>query len=188
MVKRLFAVAFIFCCTSAAWMILGGTIMSRTGSTADRLRDHVQSIWGAPHVQTAPSAEYDVPVDYVETTTENGVQKTVAKTRLDTYVVRPDSSNIAVDLQAENRRKGLLWYATYKVVFQGDYAFTNRLNRKQTLRLVLPLPAAQAVYDDLHFMVDGKPFTPLTEKETAHVSIDTEPGQTVRLQVAYRSD
>lgn len=187
MVKRLFAVAFIFCCTSAAWMILGGTIMSRTGSTTDRLRDHVQSIWGAPHVQTAPSAEYDVPVDYVETITENGVQKTVAKTRLDTYVIRPDSSNIAVDLQSENRRKGLLWYATYKVGFQGDYAFTNPLKKKQTLRLVLPLPAAQAAYDDLHFIVDGKPFTPETAKETARVSMEAEPGQTVHLQVAYHS-
>src|SRR5580698_6111202 len=140
MVKRLIAVAFIFCCTSAAWMILGGTIVSRTGSTTERLRDHVQSIWGAPHVQTSPFAEYSLPVKYVETVTENGVQKTVEKTRLDSYDLRPDSSEIAVDLQSENRRKGLLWYATYKVAFRGDYVFRNPDTGKQTMRLLLPLP------------------------------------------------
>src|SRR5580698_1430009 len=156
MVKRLFAVAFIFCCTSAAWMILGGTIMSRTGSTTDRLRDHVQSIWGAPHVQMSPFAEYSLPVNYVETVTENGVQKVIAKTRLDSYTVRPDSSDILVELQSENRRKGLLWYSTYKVTFRGDYVFTNREKNTKTLRLMLPLPAAQAVYDDLHFVVNGQ--------------------------------
>src|SRR5271155_1566485 len=106
MVKRLFAVAFIFCCTSVAWMILGGTITARTGSATDRLRDHVQSIWGAPHVQMSPFAEYSLPVEYVETVTENGVLKVVGKTRLNSYAIRPDSSDIAVELQLEHRRKG----------------------------------------------------------------------------------
>src|ERR1700733_10594120 len=105
MVKRLIAVAFIFCCTSVAWMILGGTITARTGSTTERLRDHVQSIWGAPHLQMSPYAEYSLPVKYVETVTENGVQKVVEKTRLDAYNVRPGSSNIAVELQSDHRRK-----------------------------------------------------------------------------------
>src|SRR5271169_6397133 len=125
MVKRLVAVAFIFCCTSVAWMILGATITGRTGSATDRLRDHVQSIWGAPHVQMSPFAEYSLPVRYVETITENGAKKVVEKTRLDSYAIRPDSSDIAVELQSEHRRKGLLWYSTYKVAFRGDYAFTN---------------------------------------------------------------
>jgi len=187
MVKRLIAVAFIFCCTSAAWMILGGTIMSRTGSTTERLRDHVQSIWGAPHVQASPFAAYSLPVDYVESVTENGVQKVIAKTRLDSHSIRPDSSDIAVELQSENRQKGLLWYSTYKVAFRGDYVFTNPEKNAPVLQLTLPLPAAQAVYDDLHFVVNGQPFTPTTEKETAYVSVDVPQGQSVRLQVAYRS-
>jgi inner membrane protein involved in colicin E2 resistance len=187
MVKRLIAVAFIFCCTSAAWMILGGTIIARTGSATDRLRDHVQSIWGAPHVQMSPFAEYSLHVPYSETTTENGTQKTVEKTRAQAHTIRPASSDIAVELQSEPRRKGLLWYSTYKVAFRGDYVFTNPEPDKQTLRLQLPLPAEQAVYDDLQFIVNGQPATPVTEKETAHVFFDAAPGQSVHLQIAYRS-
>jgi inner membrane protein involved in colicin E2 resistance len=187
MVKRLVAVAFIFCCISAAWMILGGTILSRTGSTTDHLRDHVQSIWGAPHTQISPSAEYSLPVHYSETILENGTQKVVGKTRSELYTIRPTSSDIAVELQSENRRKGLLWYSTYKVAFRGEYVFRNPDSGRQTLRLLLPLPAAQAVYDDLQFIVDGQPLTAVTEKETAHVSFDAAPGQSVHLQIAYRS-
>ena len=187
MVKRLFAVAFIFCCTSAAWMILGGTILSRTGSTTDLLRDHVQSIWGAPHSQLSPSADYTIPVDSVETVTENGSVKVVAKTRAEVHSIRPSSSDVAVDLQSENRRKGLLWYSTYKVAFRGDYVFRNPEPAKQTLRLLLPLPAAQAVYDDLQFIVDGQHLTPSTEKEIAHVSFDAGAGKDVHLQISYRS-
>jgi hypothetical protein len=58
---------------------------------------------------------------------------------------------------------------------------------KKTLDLTLPLPAAQAVYDSLQFIVNGQPFAPVTEKETAHLPIDIVPGQSVHLQVAYRS-
>jgi inner membrane protein involved in colicin E2 resistance len=187
MVKRLIAVAFIFFCTSAAWMILGGTIMARTDSTTNRLRDHVQSIWGAPHVQTAPSAEYSLPVRYTETITENGAQKMVEKTRLDIHTIRSSSSEIAVDLQSEHRRKGLLWYSTYKVAFQGDYVFRNPDPNKQPLQILLPLPAAQAAYDDLQFIVNGQAFLPVTEKETAHVNFDASPGESVRVHVGYRS-
>jgi len=186
MVKRLIAVAFIFGCVSAAWMILGGTITARTGSTTDRLRGHVQSIWGAPHTQVSPSAEYSVPVSYVETVTENGIQKVVAKTRQNVYSIRPFSSEVAVDLQSEQRQKGLLWYSTYKVSFRGDYVFQNT-DEKRTLRFLLPLPAAQAIYDDLQFIVDGQPMTPVTEVTTAQVSLDAAPGQSVRVQIAYRS-
>jgi inner membrane protein involved in colicin E2 resistance len=187
MVKRLIAVAFIFCCTSAAWMILGGTITARTGSTSDKLRDHVQSIWGAPHVQAAPSAEYSVPVRYVETVTENGQQKVVEKTRPEVHAIRPASSDIAVELESEHRRKGLLWYSTYKVAFRGDYVFTNPEAAPQKLRLLLPLPAEQAVYDDLQFVVNGQASTPSTEKQTAFVAINAAAGQAVHLQVSYRS-
>jgi len=187
MVKRLVSIAFIFACTSVAWLILGGTIMSRTGASDNRLRGRVQSVWGAPHVQSAPYAEYSIPVHYVEIVTEDGKKKTVDRTRSEAYTVRPWTSDIRVDLQNEHRQKGLLWYSTYKVGFRGDYVFANPEPEKQTMLFYLPLPAAQAVYDDLRFVVDSRPSTPIAEKEAAYVSVDVLPNQTVKLQVSYRS-
>jgi hypothetical protein len=65
--------------------------------------------------------------------------------------------------------------------------FRNPDHSRQTLQILLPLPAAQAAYDDLQFLVNGQAFLPVTEKETAHVSFDAAPGESVRLQVGYRS-
>ncbi len=187
MLKRLFAIAFIFGCTSIAWMILGGTITSRTSSSGERLRGSVQSVWGAPQVQSAPFAEYDLPVRYTETITENGKKKDVEKTRFDVHTVRPSASEAVVNLQVEPRQKGLLWYSTYKVAFRGNYEFRNPPSGRRTLRLCLRFPAAQAVYDDMQFVVDGRPSTPVTEKERAYVPIELAPDQTVKLRVSYRS-
>src|ERR1700733_10386217 len=106
MVKRLVAIAFIFACASGAWVILGDTIMARTNSSDGRLREEVQSIWGAPETQTAPVAESDDPVP-----------------RHLVPSLRPFSRTTRVDLRSEPRQKGLLWYSTYKVAFTGDYEF-----------------------------------------------------------------
>jgi hypothetical protein len=163
MVKRLIAIGFIFACTSAAWMILGSTINIRTNSSGDRLRGRVQSVWGTPQAQLAPAAEL------------------VGRT------APPDKSDINVDLQLEYRRKGLLWYSTYKVGFAGDYEFENPCSVAQTLRLSLQLPATQALYDDLQFSVNGQPSIPVTEKDRAYVDVNVPAGQTVKLRVGYRS-
>jgi inner membrane protein involved in colicin E2 resistance len=187
MVKRLFAIVFIFCGASVAWMILGGTIMSRTGASSDRLRGRVQSIWGAPQTQAAPYAEYKLPVQYTESVTENGKLSVVQRTRFDTNMVRPAASEMAVDLESEPRQKGLLWYSTYKVRFRGDYEFRNPENAAQNMRLSWRFPASQAVYDDLQFTVNGQPSSPITEKELAYVPIEVAPGQDVKLRVSYRS-
>jgi len=187
MVKRIVAIVFIFCCASVAWVVLGGTILARTGSSSDRLRSRVQSIWGAPQAQAAPYAEYKVPVHYNETVTENGKLSVVERTRFDTYTLRPWASDVDVQLASEPRQKGLLWYSTYKVQFRGDYVFHNPEAAKQTMRLYLRFPAAQAVYDDLQFVVNGRASNPSTEKELSYVPIEIAPGENVKLRVAYRS-
>jgi len=59
MLLRIAAVVFIFVCTSAAWMILGVTVNSRSDSSESGLRGRVVSTWGAPHEQKPPSAGYN---------------------------------------------------------------------------------------------------------------------------------
>lgn len=187
MVKRIVAIVFIFGCTSVAWLILGGTIVARTGTSTERLRSRVQSIWGTPQSQAAPYAEYATPVHYDETVTENGKRSVVERTRYDAHTLRPSNSDIDVQLDSEPRQKGLLWYATYKVRFSGDYVFHNPDVDKLAMRLCLRFPAAQAVYDDLQFLVDGQAANASTEKELSFVTLELPAGGNVKLHVAYRS-
>ncbi len=187
MIKRILAIAFIFGCTSIAWMVLGGTINGRTNATGERLRGHVQSVWGPAQEQTAPLAEYDETVRYSETVTENGRTRIIDKTRDEIRTIRPQSSSVAVELNSEPRRKGLRWYATYKVNFRGDYQFQNLDDAPRTLRLRLKFPASQAIYDDLQFFVDGQPVTPVTSSDSAYALAKMAAGQTVKLRLTYRS-
>lgn len=187
MIWRLLAIAFIFVCTSVAWVILGTTINSRTHSADDRLRGKVQSLWGTPQVQAAPYVQYKAPVIAQEMTSENGKTKTVERTSYEDRFERPLTSNIDVDIQSEPRQKGLLWYATYKVGFRGTYDFQLPDSKAQSTRFCLRLPAEQAVYDDLQILVDGQPGQVITNSAAACTLLDPASGKTVKLQVSYRS-
>ncbi len=56
MLKRIAAIAFIFGCTTFAWIILGSTIFYRTYGSDSALEGRVVSSWGAPQEQAPPSA------------------------------------------------------------------------------------------------------------------------------------
>ncbi len=106
---------FIFICTTIAWAILGGTILSRTYSSDSRLKGSVANTWGAEQTQTPPSAAYFVEQLRQEEVTENG-KKVTREVKVSEPVTLPlESSKIAVDLNLEHRQKGMLWYSTYVV-------------------------------------------------------------------------
>jgi len=66
------------------------------------------------------------------------------------------ASRVDVQLDLEPRKKGLLWYRTYKVVFDAKYTFAP-VATPEEVTIRLPFPAAQALYDDLAVKVDGVP-------------------------------
>src|SRR2546422_3688334 len=121
MLKRIAAITFIFLCTAVAWGILGATIFQRTYDSDNSSGTRVASTWGAPQNQSPPSASFDELVPKKEVTTENGRKiETVTQDKV-TTALPLEGSHINVDLNLEHRQKGLLWYSTYKVGFDGAY-------------------------------------------------------------------
>lgn len=51
-------------------------------------------------------------------------------------------SRVDVGLHLEHRRKGLLWYSTYMVTFQGVYAFRNPSEHDEEVIFALDFPAS----------------------------------------------
>ena len=187
MIKRLLAIAFIYVGASLAWLVLGGTIATRTHSADNRLHDRVQSVWGVAQTQAAPTAFYDTQFKTQETVTENGKQKVVERSQTIAHAVAPSASDVAVNLVLEHRQKGLMWYATYAVDFRGDYEFRNPDSAAQPMRYVLSLPSATALYDGLTFVVNGQSVTPTIADNTAFSIGQLGPGETAKVRVAYRS-
>jgi len=186
MTKTILAIVAIFLCTSIAWGILGATIFARTYSRDSSLESRVASNWGCPQQQLPPSAT--TPRAVVKTVEETGNGQTV-KRAVEEIVNDPlslERSRLRVGLDLEQRQKGLLWFATYRVAFAGDYLFRND-TVSENVRLTLAFPSADAIYDDLVFRVDGRPVATTTANGAVSASVTVPRGETVRLETGYRS-
>ena len=187
MIKRIIAIIFIFICTTAAWMVLGATIFSRTYDSGAASTSKVASTWGAPQNQVPPIATLITPVKKEQSVFENG--KTIKKTWTEEVPsdLPLESSKINVDLDLEHRQKGLLWYSTYKVRFAGVYGFRNPSDKDLTVVFKFPFPTSQAIYDNLTFVVDGNPVVLTNESNAAKASVKVGAGKTTQLSVGYSS-
>ena len=149
MTKRIAAIVFIFVCTSIAWMILGATVSYRTNSTDEELHSRVSTIWGTVQSQSPPFAHYSATVPVTETKKTNDESVEATKNELRWFNVPLESSSINAAFRYDPRKKGLLWYSTYHVSFDGKFKFRNPSDRQQIIAFSFPLPAEKAQYDDI---------------------------------------
>ncbi len=184
MIKRIAALSFIFVCTSIAWIILGTTILVRSNSpVSSELKSRVASSWGTAQQQSAPTATYEHEAIATEET-DKGTKQVTKKEKVPFTV---DASKVDVALNLTHRQKGLLWYSTYTVAFDGDYTFTNSSGQDRDVEFRLPFPASQAIYDDLIMSVDDQPLVVNNTSAGATGSMQIAAGKTVILHTGYRS-
>jgi inner membrane protein involved in colicin E2 resistance len=187
LLRQILALAFIFVCTTIAWMILGTTIFSRTYGSNEQLQGHVASTWGTSQQQSPPTATYMLTDVVNSTTVENG--KVVVQSKNVQRQVRlpVEASQIHVNFHLTPRQKGLLWYSTYAVDFAGDYAFRNNTEYPQTVDFRLKFPAQKAIYDGLQMKVNEQAVALTTDDQGTVGRATVGPGDTASLHVSYRS-
>lgn len=187
MLRQILALAFIFLCTTIAWMFLGSTITSRTYGANEQLQGHVASTWGTAQEQSPPTAHYTVTDQTTSTTVENG-KIVVHNDKISRDVPLPiESSRIRVNLHLDPRQKGLLWYSTYGVDFGGDYVFRNTSTEAQTVSFRLNFPAQKAIYDGLEMKINDQPAS-LSTDDQGTVGRATIPSQSeAKVHIDYRS-
>jgi hypothetical protein len=97
-------------------------------------------------------------------------------------------SDIKVRLAVDHRRKGLLWYATYRVRFEAAYRFRNTTAEARDVRITFPFPAGDARLDNFRLVVAGQPVAdaPVTDGKIRAVT-RVAPGGEARMDVAYDS-
>lgn len=187
MIKRIAAIAFIFICTSIAWMILATTLTYRTHDSDEQLQGRVGSTWGTSQEQAPPTATYSKN-EIVPTTTQENGKVTIRNESVKRCVNLPiDASRIKANLFLKYRQKGLLWYSTYAVDYVGAYKFRNDSGEQQTVAFRLPFPAQKAVYDGLTLAMNGQPMPLTTDDQGTMGQATLEPNQIADLHVAYRS-
>ncbi|MCO4763876.1 MAG: inner membrane CreD family protein [Myxococcales bacterium] len=158
---RLGAIGVVFVFASLAWSIYGQVLSSRSHDQRAHLSGAVAELWGAPQQQTAPvfnltwteQRDETQLIEDKKTGTKREITKRVTTQR--NQAVMPRSSRLKVDLSLDERRKGLIWYDLYDVVFDGQWRYRHDSNRAATLELKFSFPSGSGNYDDFRFVVNG---------------------------------
>lgn len=156
MLLRIIAIGFIFFCTALAWTILGSTVSLRTHEQDAKLKAAVGQLWGTVQQQQAPSVYYQTTQATKVETTKGDSKVTEMRTVTINHPLSLEASNVLVDLKLEYRRKGLLWYSTYKVKFSGTYRVANATEVPRDAFINFTFPTQGAVYDNFGFSVGGE--------------------------------
>jgi len=192
-VARLMAIGLIFLCTAAAWSLLGASVVERTGESDAQLAREVELLWGGRHQQVAPAAVLVHHEDRTEVVREkladgSEVDRRVTR-RVPVRVAVPwSATRLDVSLRLTPRRKGLLWYDTYEVDFDGEFRASNPEAVARVLVVDYCFPSESAVYDDFQFSLDGvDPAGGEGLDSTLSRSATLEPGETAVVRIRYRS-
>lgn len=168
-VIRLVAIACIFIIAALAWMVLAGSVQYRTDTSDGSLGERVEGLWGGPQTQVAPS--FALRAD------DGGGDR-----RLDIT-----GSDITADFTLDQRRKGLLWYATYAVDFAATYRVASPLAGPGQATMRFAFPSYDGVYDGFQVVVDGRE-VPVTYAEgVAEATFPLAAEQTAEVRTGYRT-
>jgi hypothetical protein len=172
--------------SACAWIFLGGTIVYRTDEHESKLGEEVGQLWGKPLTQRAPWAVLKTTqVVNVRTPARQIIPASEVKLERPVVITQTD---INLDLELDQRRKGLLWYSTYRSTFSGNYVLENPHSEAGELVVHFTFPAADGLYDEFKFEIDGKPAT-FTRQDAQLVmaSIPCEPRSRRSIAINYRS-
>ncbi|MEL6616122.1 MAG: inner membrane CreD family protein, partial [Bacteroidota bacterium] len=190
MTKRIIAVAFIFACCCMAWGILGGTVVDRTQTQDREMQQAVGRLWGGEQVQAAPTvARLESVREFVTrpSSDSSAAPEQVSVTRTERHPVALTRTRIDADLELEHRRKGLLWYPTYDVAFDGTYGVANETEDDATYAFRFLLPSQAAVFGDVKMTVDGTPVEARVDGGALTHEVELASGESAVIAVAYTS-
>ena len=192
MTQRIVAIGSIYIGITVAWIILGATVQFRTETQDDKLKSAVSSLWGVPQRQQAPRIYWLERVTHAETSAmgaeASAMGKPASRMVEERRSLNLKGSRIEVDLSMEHRRKGLLWYAVYRVQFDAAYTVANTTDQPRTVYFDLELPAPRAVYDAFTLRVGDQTIGDLPIRDGRLVqAIPLQPGEERPIAVSYRS-
>jgi hypothetical protein len=164
--RRFLAIGLVWVGCCLAWMILGTTLLERSGRMSRSLGGEVSELWGPPIEQRPPEA----------------VTATAPR------IVPIAASDIRVALALEHRKKGLVWFPTYDLEFDARYGFDNPDGEPTLVDFVFPLQRDNALYDGFEVLDQSeRPIAASIEQGVARWSAELAPHARTSYRIKYRS-
>ena len=171
-IKKIIAIICIYSFTVVAWIILATTNDSRTSSYFYELQQKVIGIYGdrvsihSPELYKKNKKEREKSVD----------DKKVIEEYNEFYYYDTQKAKIDININLDQRKKGNLWFPTFKANFEGNYNFKiNDYNPKQQYFLYTTLNSANSIYTDISIKINSEDLlnlTPLVQKKEILVMPD----------------
>ena len=173
-VKKITAIVVVFAVTSIAWMILGASTSSRTGSSFSSLKQEVASLYGSELIIRTPEC-YTKTVRIQEEIVDG---KRVERKIEEKKAFDLAGSDIDMDILKDRRKKGNLWFPTFKARFSGKYSFdVSSIKPGQEVFLFTSLYSSSSIYDSIGIRINGVEYddlSPLIRREEISVEPDSE--------------
>jgi hypothetical protein len=165
---RLFAIFLIFVLATAGWLVLAGSVQFRTDTTNHRLGDQVSGLWGSKQEQNAPRFS---------------VGEGSGKRNLEI-----SGTDATVKFRLNDRRKGLLRYATYVADFHAAYTLKNPGSEASTATMTFGFPDSTGAYDGFSVRVNGTEVPVRYVDGEAIASFPLPAGKPVSVATGYRTN
>ncbi len=168
-IKGMISIIVIYFVGAGAWIFLGSVSEIRRMQFDHLATTGVESLWGREIHQSTPRF-------YVQVPGRKQLQEITAQ-----------SADISVDLQLEQKRKGLIWLPTYWLDFTASYSLKNTSPVAQNVRVGFYLPDANATYDELSFSLDAVEIQPEIHNRTQinHI-VPLQSGAIKTLNIHYK--
>ena len=191
--SRLLQIGFIWFGCAIAWVILGSTLIERSGESSMALQEEVQALWG-PALELRPlTGQFTVMTSDVHKTTirdstGRDVETTVSKDIPVVHDIRLEGSELHAKLHLQHRQKGLLWFPTYDVEVDGRYRLRNDSDARRAIEFSFPLPGEHAIYDGFSVLDEqGKVVDVVVQKGNASWTMTLQPDEVRSFTVGLRS-
>lgn len=190
---RIIGIVFVFIVASIAWMILGGTMGSRTSDVSSRLDGAVDNLWGSGQDQRPPDFvfHWTTEREEVRSETTNGKLVKVRNTIVEQHqkLMPAESTTIDVKLDSDMRRKGLMWFSLYDAAVSADWTYTHHEPITGTIAVGFAFPTAYGLYDDFKFVINGTDYAASLTPTDGRVGMNmtVRPGDKIALHVQYKT-
>ncbi|MCP4050829.1 MAG: hypothetical protein GY730_09010 [bacterium] len=151
-IKKLIAISLIFFGCFIAWMLLGGINLHRTSDNTRVLKSYVQNMYGSNLNISSPGIYFEVKK--IKQEKINGQE--VVKEYIDKEWINPSKSDVIVNVNLDPRKKGNLWFPTFKADFSGQYEFNvTSFPKNKSFFVFASLDSSNSIYRDIRFTLNN---------------------------------
>jgi hypothetical protein len=158
----------VFGIVSFLWLVLGGTVTSRSVLVSQKLAQQVEGNWG-------PQLEHRHPWALARAT----------RTGEAMGMLLPESSSVQVKLHFQPQKKGLITHRTYRVAFQATYEWVNPEPVEQTVEVSFMVPSNVTRVDGFKLVLGDKVSDEAPSDGTAMLSTRLPPNGRATMTVEY---